>query len=77
MRKVLVYLNSPNEITIEDNVKTWGQLKSLLVTKYGYNDNVIGFLPDLGETIDTPEYELPMNDFTINLIVQKSKYGNK
>jgi len=75
MRKVLVYLNSPRNIEISEDIQTWGQLKSLLNNEYGYQSNISGFISDSGITLDKPDQEIPNKDFKISLILHNTKYG--
>ena len=76
-KNINIYQNSLRSISVDDTVTTWGELKSRLISDYGYTENITGVISKTGLELDKPETPLPEGEgYTINLITVKSKYGN-
>jgi len=71
MRTITVNLHSP--LKIETDVKTWGELKSLLVNEYDYSADIVGLKEDL--TVYAQSDFLPEGDCVVPLTRTKTKLG--
>lgn len=74
VRNIFLYMNSPDQVEVANNL-TWGELKNKLVNEKNYANNIIAIDDETGIRYDNDETLLPEGDISLSILVLNTKYG--